>query len=113
MQRYSAYVTNVYDGDTITADIDLGFGVLLTKQKLRLADIRAPEIRGENREAGLVTRDALRSRIDCQWITIETDNYAKGKYGRWLVNVYIGDECLNEWLVTSGHATRWSRRRRP
>lgn len=107
MQRYRAYVTNVYDGDTITADIELGFGVLLTKQKLRLSDIRAPEIRGETRESGLVTRNALRRRIDSQWVTIETDNFKKGKYGRWLVNVYLDGECLNDWLISCGLATPW------
>ena len=107
-RQYRAYVVNVYDGDTITADIDLGFGVLLTRQKLRLSDIRAPEIRGESRESGLITRDALRRRIDSQWVTIETDDFRKGKYGRWLVAVYLGDECLNDWRVDSGLATRWS-----
>ena len=64
MKRYRALVTRVYDGDTITADIDLGFGVLLTKQKLRLNSVKAPEIRGKNRAAGLISRDALREKIE-------------------------------------------------
>ena len=107
MRRYTAYVTNVYDGDTITADIDLGFGVRLTRQKLRLSGVRAPEIRGDDRENGLYTRNALRERIDNQRITIETDNFKKGKYGRWLITVYHEGECINEWLISSGLATRW------
>ena len=44
---YKANVTSVYDGDTITADIDLGLGVFIKKQKLRLSRIDAPELRGE------------------------------------------------------------------
>ena len=101
MKRYEALVTNVYDGDTITADIRLGFGVLLTKQKLRLSRVRAPEIRGSQRKLGLITRDALREKIDKKWVSIETDGFSKGKYGRWLVTVYIEDFCVNDWLIES------------
>lgn len=105
MKRYEALVTNVYDGDTVTADISLGFGVLLTKQKLRLSKVRAPEIRGLTRADGLITRDALREKIDKKLVTIETDGYSKGKYGRWLVIVYVDDFCVNDWLIASGLAS--------
>ncbi len=105
MKRYEALVTNVYDGDTVTADINLGFGVLLTKQKLRLAGVKAPEIRGSQRPSGLIVRDALREKIDKSWVTLETDGYSKGKYGRWLVTIYVGDLCINDWLITSGLAS--------
>ena len=91
----------MYDGDTVTADIDLGFGVLLTKQKLRLSRVRAPEIRGDQREMGLITRDRLREKIDKTWITIETDGFSKGKYGRWLVTIYCDGLCVNDWLIES------------
>ena len=33
--HYSAKVKEVYDGDTITCDIDLGFGITLNDQKFR------------------------------------------------------------------------------
>ena len=49
---YKAEVVSVYDGDTITVDIDLGFNVVLRKQKIRLGGINTPEIRGEEREEG-------------------------------------------------------------
>jgi len=39
MYTYEALVTGVYDGDTITVDMDLGFGVAFRKQKIRLANI--------------------------------------------------------------------------
>jgi hypothetical protein len=29
---YEAFVTNVYDGDTITVEIDLGFKIKVTKK---------------------------------------------------------------------------------
>jgi endonuclease YncB( thermonuclease family) len=44
---YKAEVRDVHDGDTVTADIDLGFSTWLHDQKLRLYGINAPE-REEN-----------------------------------------------------------------
>lgn len=60
MYEYRAFVRKVYDGDTVTVDIDLGFDVVLQKQKIRLLRINAPEVRGEQRQEGLKSRDALR-----------------------------------------------------
>jgi len=47
---YRARVTKVYDGDTITVDIDLGFHVGLKSEKIRLYRIDTPEVRGPERE---------------------------------------------------------------
>ena len=63
MYIYNAIITSVYDGDTVTADIDLGFEVWLKGQKLRLLNIDTPEVRGKEKAEGIVSRDALRSRI--------------------------------------------------
>ena len=52
MHEYRAFVRKIYDGDTITVDIDLGFDIILHKQKIRLLRINAPEVRGEQREEG-------------------------------------------------------------
>ena len=60
---YDAEVTGVYDGDSITVDIDLGLGVWLKGQKLRLIGIDTPEMRGAEKEAGKVARDFVRSRL--------------------------------------------------
>ena len=35
MYEYKATVTKVYDGDTITVDFDLGFGIVLKKQTIQ------------------------------------------------------------------------------
>ena len=104
MYEYRALVKYVYDGDTVTADIDLGFGVLLKRQKVRLLGLNTPEIRGAEREQGLIARDALRERISGEWITIQTHKDKKGKYGRWLGEIWIDDVCMNEWLITEGYA---------
>jgi len=104
MWEYRAFVRKVYDGDTITVDFDLGFDILLKNQKIRLAGINAPEVRGEQRAEGLISRDALRSRIANKWIRIKTEKDKKGKYGRWIGTVILDDENINEWLINEGFA---------
>ena len=104
MYEYKAYVSRVYDGDTITVDIDLGFGIVIKSQKIRLVRINAPEIRGDERQTGLVSRDALRDKIGNKWVTIKTSKDKKGKYGRWLGEVWIENVCVNDWLISEGLA---------
>jgi len=99
-------ISDVYDGDTITADIDLGFGVWLTERKFRLAGINAPEIRGDERSAGLVARDFLREQIDRVdgWVNLKTVRDTKGKYGRYLAYIFIDGVNINDLLVQEGYA---------
>ena len=104
MYEYRAYVRKIYDGDTITVDIDLGFGVVLHNQKIRLLRINTPELRGEQREKGLVSRDALRNKISNKWIRVKTKKDKKGSWGRWLGEIWLKDECINDWLVSEGLA---------
>ena len=108
MYEYNAEVTKVYDGDTITVDFDLGFGIILRKQKIRLLGINAPEVRGEQREDGLKTRDELRKRILGKKVVIKTSKDKKGKYGRWLGEVFIKDENINQWLLNEGLAAEYN-----
>jgi len=104
MYEYSAFVTKVYDGDTITVDIDLGLGVWLRGQKIRLAGIDTPEIRGEERPEGLEARDVLRDMILDKAITLKTYKDKRGKYGRWLGDIHYGSRFVNEWLMENGYA---------
>ena len=107
MYEYKAFVRKVYDGDTITVDIDLGFDVVLKDQKIRLTKINAPEVRGEQRPEGLKSRDALRDKIANKWIRIKTQKDKKGKYGRWLGELWLDGECVNDWLLKEGYAKEY------
>lgn len=107
LYHYTAFVRSVYDGDSITVDIDLGFGVKLEKQKIRLYGIDAPEVKGEERPIGLIARNWLRSQIDQKTIIIKTIKDRKGKYGRWLGMIYTKENTLislNRDLVRLGYA---------
>lgn len=101
---YDAMVTGVYDGDTVTVDIDLGLRVWVRGEKLRLHRINAPELRGSERPRGLVSRDWLRERVLNQCVVIESIRDKKGKYGRYLAEIWLGDENINDALVSQGMA---------
>ena len=107
MYEYKAKVIKVYDGDTITVNIDLGFKISVI-ENLRLLRINTPEIRGEERELGLISRDKLRGLILGRDVIIKTSKDKKGKYGRYLGEVLIENDneliCVNDWLVTEGLA---------
>ena len=109
MYEYKAFVRKVYDGDTITVDIDLGFDVILKNQKIRLSKINTPEVRGKSREEGIKVRNLVRERISNKWIVIKTTKDKKGKYGRWLGVIYEPgvEESINDWLLNEGHAVKY------
>jgi len=83
-------IKDIYDGDTIRVTVDLGFGIY-KKEKFRLARIDTPEIRGVEREAGLISRDYLRVLLikHKDNIVIKTIKDRKGKYGRYIAELYI------------------------
>lgn len=106
LYTYSAHVTAVYDGDTVTVDIDLGLKIWQRGEKLRLYGINAPEMRGEEREQGIVSRDRLRELILDQDVIIKTYLDKSGKYGRLLATIYLDgiEKSVNQILVDEGLA---------
>jgi len=107
MYEYRAIVKKVYDGDTITVDIDLGFDIWMKNKSIRLAGIDTPEIRGEERPEGLVVKDIVLKMIPVgSEVILKTEKDATGKYGRYLAEVWkVGDfNSLNEWLLDNGYA---------
>jgi len=106
---YKALVTGVYDGDTCTVNIDLGLHCWLHGEKIRFARIDAPELRGEEREQGLLSRDYLRELILNKEIFLETIKDKKGKYGRYLGEIWILDSQgkyinINDKMMADGYA---------
>lgn len=99
---YDAYVTAVYDGDTITVDIDLGLDIFLKNQKIRLFGIDAPEVRGKDKDAGIYVRDWLRLFILDKHIVINTIKDSKGKYGRYLGTIFTDDSknSINDEMIS-------------
>lgn len=101
--EYDAKVLSVYDGDTITVQMDLGLGITKT-EVIRLYGIDAPELRGQTKSQGMITRDSLRSWIMDKDIIVKTEQDKRGKYGRLLGTVILNGENLNDKLVAKGLA---------
>jgi micrococcal nuclease len=110
MYTYKAIVQRIVDGDTIIVDIDLGFGVWLREQSVRLSKINAPEIRGATREAGLVAKDFLSKLILNKWVQVRTEK-GDDKYGRWLATVIVEEDQnlidINHKMVAEGYAKNY------
>ena len=104
LYEYRADIRRVVDGDTVDADIDLGFNVWLRNERLRLYRIDAPETRGASKQAGIASTKALTEKINGKRVTICTVKDRKGKYGRYLATVWLENENVNAWLVSNGFA---------
>jgi micrococcal nuclease len=103
---YRASVVEVYDGDTITVDIDLGFNLSLRGLKVRLSGLDTAEMKSKDagqRSRAIAARDWLRS--SCLGKHVFLQSGGQDKYGRWLGTVYTLDGlCCNEELLRLGHA---------
>jgi len=109
---YRARVTEVYDGDTVTVDVDLGFTVTVRALRLRLSGIDTPEIRTRDKQeklAGYKARDWLREQIDGKEIMVRTEK--TGKHGRYIATIWSIDEngtrseeSLNDEMLRNGLA---------
>tara|TARA_Y100000310_G_scaffold93192_1_gene90741 strand:+ start:1111 stop:1461 length:351 start_codon:yes stop_codon:yes gene_type:complete len=112
MYEYNAKCTRVVDGDTIDCDIDLGFGIVLHKQRVRLSGINTPEIRTKDlneKQRGLKAKQRvieILNSIDNSFILRTTEYNSTGKYGRILGIIVIESSLvsLNDMLIEEGHA---------
>ena len=118
LYHYAANVISVYDGDTITVDIDLGMSLWKKGENLRLWRINTPEVKGESRPAGLVARDYVRSLVEGRQVLLRTildkrGDDTTGKYGRLLAEVLVPEIengvivayiNVNEDLLQRGYA---------
>lgn len=91
-------MTGVYDGDSVTADVELGLGIWKHDVKLRLIGVDTPEMKGDTRSQAIVARDALRELILGKEVILCTDKDRTGKYGRYLAWLYFGNIKVNSWL---------------
>lgn len=113
MYEYKCKLERVIDGNTIEAEIDLGFNVLV-KQRIRLFGIETPTIQTndpETKEKGQQARTRLIELLPKEFICNTVLN-KRGKFGRTLGYVYVEQAdgsrvCINDVLVEEGTATRY------
>ena len=91
MYEYKTKIVKVVDGDTVDVDIDLGFGVWLRKQRVRLFGINTPESRTrdlEEKARGLAAKDRVKNILE-ENIDFELHSEELGKFGRVLGKIYL------------------------
>ena len=117
MYTYKISPLKVIDGDTIDAEIDLGFDIKV-KKRIRFMGINAPESRTkdlEEKARGLAAKDRVKQLLEgCE--NIQLKSHGVGKFGRCLgeimLDVIDGQEkltleSLNELLIKEGHAQEY------
>ena len=92
MYTYKSKVLSVYDGDSCRVDLDLGMGVWLHNQSIRLYGIDTAEIRGgtpETKALGNLAKDYLKNELP-EGCTVLLRTYIdkRGKFGRVLASIY-------------------------
>ena len=117
MYEYKIELDRVIDGDTIDANIDLGFDESV-KKRIRFLGINTPESRTrdlEEKARGLAAKDRVKQLLEgCSNITLKS--HGVGKYGRCLGEIMLdivdGQDkltlvSLNELLIKEGHAVEY------
>jgi micrococcal nuclease len=116
MYEYKCKIIKVVDGDTVDVDIDLGFGVWLKKERVRMMGIDTPESRTRDKvekKFGLAAKAKLKEMLPLGSTSVlktEIDRSgedAKGKFGRILGDFLIDDKRATEIMIKSGHAVAY------
>ena len=108
MYEYRCKVRRVVDGDTVDIDIDLGFGVWLHKERVRIYGIDTPESRTRDKEEkkyGLMAKEFVKQFVKGDSIKLTTQKYdAKGKFGRILGDIIVDNKSLSDTMIQEHHA---------
>ena len=113
--EYDVHVIKVVDGDTVDVDIDLGFGICLKDERVRIMGIDTPESRTSDRVEklfGLAAKDRLYSLLekDAKLITTEdkSGEDMKGKFGRILGDFRAADgRMVTDIMIEEGHCVAY------
>ncbi len=117
MYEYRVKIVKVIDGDTVDVDIDLGFGVWMMDERVRIIGIDTPESRTRDKvekKFGLAAKARLKALLgkSCVLKTEVNKNGEdmKGKFGRILGDFNVYDAKTDSWqgcskiLISEGHA---------
>ena len=110
MYEYKATIRRVVDGDTVDITLDLGFDILYNN-RIRLLGIDTPESRTrdlDEKKLGLAAKERVRELCPVgSTVTVKTTKDGRGKFGRILGEIYVGDVNVNKLLVEEGHAVEY------
>ena len=117
MYEYNCTIVKVIDGDTTDVDIDLGFGVWMQKQRIRLYGVDTPESRTrdlEEKKHGLAAKEFVQSYLPVGTKqTLQTRLDDRGKFGRILGEFVAFDtkndrqSTVNQLLIDNYHGVAY------
>lgn len=120
MYEYKATVVKIVDGDTVDVDIDLGFGVVLSDERVRIMGIDTPESRTRDlteKAFGLASKKRLTELLGTGGVLKTQINKngedMKGKFGRILGDFSVYHAPTDSWrmateiMVEEGHAVKY------
>ena len=107
MYVYRCQILRVLDGDTVDAEVDLGFSIT-TKQRFRIFGVNSPE---KDTPEGVAAREFVAGLLyAAQEIHVQTmkasslrSDEKKEKFGRYLVNLVVDGRPLSEIIIEAGH----------
>ena len=114
MYQYRCKILRVVDGDTVDVDIDLGFGVWMRKERIRVLGIDTPESRTRDKVEktyGILAKNFVKSYLPVgSSQTLQTEKDGTGKFGRILgkflvydsktdSQIHLGDIMIREHLA--------------
>ena len=111
MYEYSCGITRIVDGDTVDAEIDLGFDIIY-KSRVRLYGIDTPESRtrdlDEKARGKLAAKFLSDAILHADTLVIQTKLDKKGKFGR-VLGVLVADGVdLNQALIDNHLAVAYT-----
>jgi len=109
--EYDVVLLKCVDGDTVDVDIDLGFGIWLKDERVRIMGIDTPESRTSDKVEklfGTAAKNRLKELLKKGGKLITTEDKSgedvKGKFGRILGNFRVADgRLVTEILIEEGH----------
>jgi len=118
MYEYNSIIRYVVDGDTVDVDIDLGFGVWLRDQRVRLYGIDTPESRTRDlteKLFGFAAKDFVKNYLPVGSKQIlktfigKDGEDMRGKFGRILGDFFINDgKMLVKTMITEGYGVAYN-----
>jgi micrococcal nuclease len=113
--EYDVVLLKCVDGDTVDVDIDLGFGVWLKDERVRIMGIDTPESRTSDKVEkvfGLAAKERLQQLLSEGGKLITTENKngedMKGKFGRILGDFRSPDgRLVTDIMIEEGHCVAY------
>ena len=115
MYEYKCKILRVVDGDTVDVDIDLGFGIVLSNERVRIMGIDTPESRTRDKLEkifGLASKTRLKELLGKEGILKTQVNKngedMKGKFGRILGDFVSKDgRMVTDIMIEEGHCVAY------